>query len=185
MSLDFSEASYIEAMRSLVEYVDILAEVSGCVAEFFSATPGLIEDYVTPLESVVEGVRLEIGSVRGDMGVKEMTLSNVPPGLWNAVETGFMSISEVEKQVGSMESEIKQMASFVLENVQPLDAVAANAKTDDDVDDGTKFVKAQFKASIPKTNIIDTRQNNNHRDMDCDTDVSKCSLYMACMDGLE
>jgi len=52
MSLDFSEASYIEATRSLTEYVDILAEVSD-------------------LESVVEGVRLEIGSVRGDMGVKD------------------------------------------------------------------------------------------------------------------
>ena len=75
----------------------ILAEVASSVAQVFAATPGLIEDYVTPLESVVEGARLEMGSVRGDMGIKDMTLSNVPPGLWNAVEIGFLSISEVEK----------------------------------------------------------------------------------------
>ena len=50
MSLEFSEASYIEATKSLIYYVDILAEVSGCVTEVFAATPGLIEDYVTPVE---------------------------------------------------------------------------------------------------------------------------------------
>jgi len=159
--------------------VGILAEVASCVAQVFAATPGLIEDYVTPLESVVEGVRLEMGSVRGDMGVKDMTLSSIPPGLWNAVETGFLSISEVEKQVGSMESEFKQMTSFVLENVQPIDDVATNVKADDEAD------KAQFDGSIPKTNVLDTHQNNGHRDMDCDTDVSKCSLCMTRMDGLE
>jgi len=107
MSLDFTETSYIEATKSLVNYVGILAEVASYVAQVFAATLGLIEDYVTPLESVVGGVRLEMGSVQGDMGVKDTTLSNVPPGLWNAVETGFLSISEVEKRVGSMESEFK------------------------------------------------------------------------------
>ena len=108
MSLDFTETSYIEATKSLVNYVGIIAEVASYVAQVFAATLGLIEDYVTPLESVVEGARLEMmGSVQGDMGVKDTTLSNVPPGLWNAVETGFLSISEVEKRVGSMESEFK------------------------------------------------------------------------------
>ena len=114
-----------------------------------------------------------------------MTLSNVPLGLWNVVKIGFMSISEVEKRVRSLESEFKQIMTFVLENVQPIDAVAANAKADDDADDGTKFVKAQFEGSIPKITVLDTRQNNSHRDLDCDTDVSKCSLCMARMEGLE
>jgi len=84
-----------------------------------------------------------------------------------------------------MESEFKQMKSFVLENVQPIDDVATNVKADDDADDGTQFVKAQFDGGIPKTNVLDTRQNNGHRDMGCDTDVSKCSLCMTHMDRLE
>ena len=50
------------------------------------------------------------------------------------------------------------MTSFVLENVQPIDDVATKVKADDDADDGTKFVKAQFDGGIPKTNVLHTRQ---------------------------
>jgi len=44
-----------------------------------------------------------------------------------------------------MESEFKELASFVLENVQPLDAEADGAETGVDIDDGTDFVKTQFE----------------------------------------
>ena len=41
MSLDFTEASYSESTKSLVDYVGILAEVASCVAQVFAATRDL------------------------------------------------------------------------------------------------------------------------------------------------
>ena len=32
-------------------------------------------------------------SLRGDMGPKYLTKSNIPPSLWNAIKTGFESIT--------------------------------------------------------------------------------------------
>ena len=108
-----------------------------------------------------------------------MSLSNVSPCLWTAVETGFNSISEVEKRVVSMESDLKEMSTFVLENVYPPDLKGDNS------DDGTNFVKSQFNLSTPGVKILDTRRNKSHSETDCDSDVSKCSLCMAHIDALE
>ena len=49
-----------------------------------------------PLHDKENGLKLEVASLRGNLGLKDLTRPNVPPGLWNAIETGFDSISSLE-----------------------------------------------------------------------------------------
>ena len=49
-----------------------------------------------PVTDLSNGLKLEIASLRGDLGPKDLSKTNIPPGLWNAVETGFDSIQTLE-----------------------------------------------------------------------------------------
>ena len=53
-----------------------------------------------PVTDLSNGLKLEIASLRGDLGPKDLNKTDVLPGLWNAIETGFDSIQtlEVKKQ---------------------------------------------------------------------------------------
>ena len=54
------------------------------------------KEFFGPLHDMENGLKLEVASLRGKLGPKDLTRPNLPPGLWNAIETAFDSINSLE-----------------------------------------------------------------------------------------
>ena len=113
------DENLVKNFSDLYSHVDILCEHSKIVSDIVSSNSQVVEGFAKPLESVISGVRLEIAAFRGDIGMKNLSNTVVPPGLWNAVETGFMSIQGLEEQLKDCKSrsdEAYAVADFLLGN---------------------------------------------------------------------
>ena len=97
-------------MRELGEF---LADHAGIVFRILNNQPATMEGYLKPLEAVVSGLRLELESVKGCIGVKDEAKEDVPPVLWKAVETGFSTIHGLEGDVGKVKTTLDTMTGTV------------------------------------------------------------------------
>jgi hypothetical protein len=187
-------------LNDIFSQLDILCEHAKIVKDVIGGNSDVIEGFVKPLESVLAGVRLEMASVRGDIGLKDLSHTNVPPGLWNAVETGFTSISALEKQVSDCKlrsDEAYEVAEYMLGNPSDKETSSSVPSSDNsgDKDEGKDFIK---KLGLSETRSIkdgiynprakkpgDESPPPSNSSGDCDNDKMKCSLCMNRMDGIE
>ena len=67
----------LKNIHDLYSQLDILCEHARIVKDVLASNSDLMDDFVKPVQSVLAGVRLEVASVRGDIGSKDLSLSNV------------------------------------------------------------------------------------------------------------
>ena len=92
----FEEESYAKFCEDVYDRIDILSEHADCGSECLKVSLVYQKEISEPLHDMGNGLKLEVASLRGNLGPKDLTRPNVPPGLWNAIETGFDSISSLE-----------------------------------------------------------------------------------------
>ena len=83
----FEEGSYTKFCKDVYDRIDILSEHADCISDCLRVIPVLQKKISEPLHDMGNGLKLEVASLRGNLGPKDLTRLNVPPGLWN--ETGF------------------------------------------------------------------------------------------------
>jgi hypothetical protein len=113
------DSTVLKVLEDLYSHIDILAEHAKIVKEVLIGNSDLINGFVKPLESNLSGVRLELASFRGDVGSKDLENSEVPPGLWNAVESGFSAIHSLENKLKICQdksNDAYKVADFLLGN---------------------------------------------------------------------
>ena len=201
----------VKNLNDIYSHLDILCEHAKIVRDVLGENSSFIGGFVQPLEAVVSGVRLEIASLRGDIGVKDLSLSNVPPGLWNAVETGFASIQDLESQILACKirsDEAYEVADFLLssDGQSPVDSNSdENQELEEQKnrDPGKSFVDGlglgkhrSIKAGVLTANRKE-KDTSSPKDVpppappppypgtDCDHDATLCSYCMNRMDGIE
>ena len=192
--------------------LEVLCEHAKIVKDLFASNSILMEGFTKPIEAVVAGVRLELASVRGDIGSKNLSNGNVPPGLWNAVETGFTSIQNLEESVTACKSrsdEAYEVADFLLGNSEPgiastkLNAVTHPEDNPYSSDEESKDVGKTFVSNLgmgkqprtirsgiaPKSKAVPPPSfppsPGHDANGNCDADAAMCSICMNRMDGLE
>jgi len=92
----FESEAYSRLCGDLYDKIDLLSEHSTCASNCIQTFPDFRKEVLGPVTDLSNGLKLEIASLRGDLGPKNLTKTNVPPGLWNAIETGFDSIQTLE-----------------------------------------------------------------------------------------
>ena len=76
-----------QALSDLDTRIDIAAEHYVVLNEALSTNTSYIENNIKPLEDMFKGLRLDLALVRGNIGIKNIAKEDVPPGIWNAIET--------------------------------------------------------------------------------------------------
>jgi len=109
----FEAVAYAKFCEDVYDRIDTFSEHAECVSECLQVLPALQKDILRPLNNMGNGLKLEVALLRGNLGSKDLTRPNVPLGLWNAIETGFDSISSLEVKrnedlalVGKMEKRL-------------------------------------------------------------------------------
>ena len=120
------------------------------------------------------GLKLEVASLRGDLG-----LLNLPPTLWNAIETGFDSISALELKrtedfsvVAKVEKRLVdyEEASSLLISIQSESGAMSEANIKEDLqepkeakDEGSEFARKAFENfnSDNRPSALDGKRSGN------------------------
>jgi hypothetical protein len=71
--------------------VEVLAENSKCLGDVIIQLQPFIESHTKPMENLITGLRIEMASIKGNVGIKDLTWKDIPPCIWNTVEMGFDS----------------------------------------------------------------------------------------------
>jgi hypothetical protein len=97
----FEESAYKAQMLKIAEQMEFIYEMASAVEKLFSGELILIGGFVKPIESVVEGLRLELSTVKENLGNRDFSKTDVPAVMWKALETSFEMINALEKGVFS------------------------------------------------------------------------------------
>jgi hypothetical protein len=148
-----------EIFEELFSHIDILAEHSQIVKDTLFSSVNLIKGHVDPLESVTSGLKLELAAVRGDIGEKDLVRLEVPPVVWNAIESLYSEVAEVIKNLGMCKDRADQayeVSEYLLENEHlapaPVKSGIAEFSVNPDADvndDGKSFV---LRHAVDKNN---------------------------------
>jgi hypothetical protein len=188
---DVEDKATAKVCDDLYSRLDILSEHAKIVDEVLISTSTLIDGYVQPLENVLSGVRLELAAIRGDIGSKDLSKSDVPQGIWNAVESGFSVIHSLEQKLVNLKDKTEEaydVAEFLLgkdSNTSSKDTTTeeGNKKEPDD-DDGKAFIKNLSLGNVDNKNDSPPPSHPSG-DGICDIDPTKRSYCMNRMDGIE
>ena len=97
--LTFENEAYKKNGSMLHDRVDILLEHSNVVSNMLTSVQPFVESQVGPVEQLAAGLRLDMANVNARIGSRNLARKDIPPSLWNAVETGFDSVLSVENQL--------------------------------------------------------------------------------------
>ena len=165
---------------------EVLAEHAAQVKSLMINQTSMIESYVKPVELSLSGVKVDLASVRGDIGTKDLTKSKVPQGIWTAVETGFTQVDVLEKQ----------LAIAKIDTVEALDGVSflLDVHTSREVKTNagdTVFTKLRRKggdfndSSSEDDSFVSKKQTRHSDTLNCDENAIACSMCMTRMGGIE
>ena len=165
-----------------------------CIQTF----PDFWKEVLGPVTDLSNGLKLEIASLRGDLGPKDLSKTNVPPGLWNAIETSFDSIHTLEfkKQEDIKEAVIvanrikdcEDTAGYLLKILESNEGEIMNSSEEEgSEDEGKDYV---LKAFQPFSDKDEPRQSEkqvafHNRKRGCDEGVALCSMCMTRMSTIE
>ena len=131
----FSKESYVKTCGDLHDKVEVLAENSKCVNDVIMNLQPFIRSHTKPMESVLTGLRTEMASIQGQLGTKDLDKKHIPPCVWNAVEAGFESVTELEEKlekVNFLASEAHEVAGCLLDAEEDKESVTARSNFDAD-----------------------------------------------------
>jgi uncharacterized membrane protein YgcG len=167
-----------EIFEELFSQIDILAEHSKLVKDTLFSNISLIKGHVNPLESVTSGLKLELAATRGDIGNKDLERSEVPPVLWNAIESLYADVSDVVNKLSLCQDRADQayeVSEYLLENDPSaipnaeinINELSMNPEKDID-DDGKGFVirHAVNTANSNVARVLSAMQIKNADDFD-------------------
>ena len=95
----FSEDAYVKTCTDVYDKVEILAENSRCLNDVIINLQPFIQSHTKPMEHLLTGMRTEMASLQGQLGNKDLLLKEVPPCLWQAVESGYDSVANLDHKV--------------------------------------------------------------------------------------
>ena len=81
----FESKAYSRLCRDLYNKIDLLSEHSACASNCIQTFPDFWKEVLGPVTDLSNGLKLEIASLRGDLGPKDLSKVNIPPGLWKAM----------------------------------------------------------------------------------------------------
>jgi hypothetical protein len=113
----FEENAYENFCSNVSDKIEILIENAKCMSDILMSLQPFVEGQIKPIEHLVAGLRIEFASLEALVGQKDLSRKDVPPCIWNAVETGFDSLITVKKkidEVSNTASEAYEVASALL-----------------------------------------------------------------------
>jgi hypothetical protein len=93
----FEEKTYKTQMEKVAEQMEFMYEMASAVEKLFARELILIGGFVKPIEAVVEGLRLELSTIKETLGNRNFAKTDVPAVMWKAVESSFDMINALEK----------------------------------------------------------------------------------------
>ena len=60
---------------------------------------GRIRGHVQPIETVVNGLRLDLASLREAFGSRNPSNTDIPPVVWRAIDSTFYSVIKLEMEL--------------------------------------------------------------------------------------
>jgi hypothetical protein len=194
----FESEAYGRLCGDVYEKIELLSEHAKCVTNCIQTFPVFRKEVLGPVTDLCNGLKLEIASLRGDLGPKDLSKTDVPPGLWNAIETGFDSIQtlELKKQEDTKEAvkvavrikDCEDTADYLLTLLDSKDEEQLNSRKKEPLDDeGKDYVLRTFQ---PQANKEKPKQGEqqvgfHNRNGGCDENVARCSLCMTRMTSIE
>jgi hypothetical protein len=95
----------------------VLEENSKYLGDVIIQLQPFIESHTKPMENLIAGLRTEMASIKGSVGIKDLSRKDIPPCIWNAVETGFdsfLSLDEKVEKIETIASEAHELAGALL-----------------------------------------------------------------------
>ena len=208
----FEEMSHRKFCEDIYDRIDIIQEHAECVSKCLHVFPVFVKEFGAPLTDMGNGLKLELASLRGNLGLKDLTRPNVPPGLWNVIETGFDSISSLESKriedsivIAQMEERLGTCEEASLQLLTPQPAAdptevddGRRARSPDKEDEGVRFARQMFGTSdsAARSSLVDKNRSfggdmdtqggvRSHGGADCDENAELCSRCFARMEGIE
>jgi hypothetical protein len=149
----FEKDAHEEFCSSVSDKIDILIENAKCMSDILLSLQPFVQGQIKPIEHLVSGLRIEFASLEALMGNKDLSRKDVPPCIWNAVETGFDSLITVNKKMDELSNtatEAYEVASALLAVEE--DGMNKNDKSTNPVSDegldGDSFLENLSKPKI-------------------------------------
>ena len=120
----FDEVNYVKTCSDLHDKVEVLAENSKCLNDVIMDLQPFIHSHTKPIEHLLSGLRTEMATFQSQLGIKDLEKRSIPPCIWNAVESGFESIGELEEKftkLNLLASEAHEISSFLLDSAEEID----------------------------------------------------------------
>lgn len=120
----FDEVNYVKTCSDLHDKVEVLAENSKCLNDVIMDLQPFIHSHTKPIEHLLSGLRTEMATFQSQLGIKDLEKRSIPPCIWNAVESGFESIGELEEKftkLNLLASEAHEISTFLLDSAEEID----------------------------------------------------------------
>ena len=114
----FEESAYKSQMEKISDQMEFMYEMASAVEKLFAGELILIGGFVKPIEAVVEGLRLELSTIKETLGNRNFAKTDVPAVMWKAVESAFDMINSLEKGLidcTKVAQEAKEISEGLLE----------------------------------------------------------------------
>ena len=149
----FEEVTYVKTCRDLYDRVEVLAENSKCLNDVILDLHPFILSHTKPVEHLLTGMRTEMASFQGQLGNKDLYRKDIPPCLWNAVETGYDTVTNLDKRL----TDLNLLATEAHEIAEALlDEDEQNFKLNvDDEDISIKKEKMNASSKSASTRMLD------------------------------
>jgi hypothetical protein len=115
--LEFAEDAYVKNGTLMHDSIDVLLEHANVVSNTITSIQPFVESQVAPVEQLTAGLRIDMANANARIGAKNLSRKDIPPSLWNAVETGFDSVLAVESRLEKVEviaQEAHEAASYLI-----------------------------------------------------------------------
>ena len=119
VEFSFEEAEFQKRMTILASQMEAIFEFALAVENLFAGEMPRIQGHVQPIESVLNGLRLNVAALHEVVGTRLKTNTDIPPVVWSAIDASFESLAKLEIgliQAGEAATEAKEIGHFLLEN---------------------------------------------------------------------
>ena len=164
-NFDFDAESYSKFSSGIFDKLDIVMENARVMGEIILGLQPFVEGQVKPIENLLSGLRIEMASLTALLGNKDLGRKDVPLCLWNAIESGFDSIINLEKQLSDVTAtatESHEVASALLSLHEEEDQKKVSTKPSPSDLNGEDYLNNLSKPRIINGNLFQpTRGSNN------------------------
>ena len=195
--LSFTEESYLKNGTLLHDSVDILLEHANVVSNTLMSVQPFVESQVAPVEQLAAGLRIDMANANARIGTKNLSRKDIPPSLWNAVETGFDSVLAVEEkleQIAAVANEAHEVATYLISAEEAIvTPPKGNKRTKADSPKGVDAFSNSFNSGRENENSGHSQDregkglthNSYDTNQNCDHDEVMCARCFSELHKLE